>query len=523
MKLSDLLVQSAKAFPGRPAVQGQSKTWTYQRLHEYSDAIAGRLLGETGVQKQRVGIYMDKAPETVAAIFGVLKSGACYVPLDPMAPLERLKLIIRDCGLGIIITSIHKQDGLHQLVEDSSPVQMLIFADYDAQSELGFWPVRVLTLNPAENLPLEPISFPEYSESALAYILYTSGSTGQPKGVMIQHSAAYAFVQWAAASLRLSEADRFASHAPFHFDLSVFDIYAAILHGGCICLVPSALSIFPKSLADFIENESITVWYSVPSILIQLVLHGRLEQRRLDRLKHIIFAGEVFPTKYLSQLLLQVPGAKYYNWYGPTETNVCTYQAVSVAPPEDKTVPIGKPCTGQELYIVDEDQRPCAAGEKGELWVHGPTLMEGYWNDAEKTSRSLVDNPFSQTPQKIYKTGDMVSWNEAGELEYHGRIDHMIKSRGYRIEIGEIETVLNKHEEIHEAAVVGVQDEQVGKRIKAALVLRPDSRLTEPQIKHYCAQHLPAYMVPESIQVLACLPRTSTNKIDRKKLEQGQF
>lgn len=520
MRLSDLLVQSAAAFPERPAVQGQNGTWTYQQLHHFSDVIARRLFETTGVQKQRIGIYMAKSPEAVAAMFGVLKSGACYVPLDPQAPTGRLKLIIKDCWIEILITSIQKQTALAEIVQPGSPVQMVIYVDYDGQQNVTSWPILTVVLNPATDVSFQTLVYPDYTESALAYILYTSGSTGQPKGVMISHRAAWAFVEWAASVLQLSETDRFASHAPFHFDLSVFDIYVAILKGGCICLVPSGLSIFPKSLADFIERESITIWYSVPSILIQLVLYGGLQDRRLHALKYIIFAGEVFPTKYLAQLMDQVPNAEYYNWYGPTETNVCTYHAVIEAPVVGKTVPIGKACSGQHLYIVDETRHLCPTGEMGELWVNGPTLMEGYWNDPEKTVHSLLDNPFSVTPQKVYRTGDLVRWNETGELEYHGRHDHMIKSRGYRIEIGEIEAILHKHPEVREAAVVGVPDEQIGKRIKAVLSLQPNSRLTEVLIKQYCAQHLPSYMIPDLIQLTPNLPRTSTNKIDRKKLEQ---
>ena len=521
MRLSDLLVQSATVFPKRAAVQGQNGTWTYEQLHHFSDVIARRLLETTGIQKQRIGIYMAKSPEAVAAIFGVLKSGACYVPLDPQAPVERLKLIIQDCGIEILITSIQKQSILAEIVKLGSPMQMVIYVDDDGKKNITSLLISTVALNPAIEGSTPPLVSPDYNESALAYILYTSGSTGQPKGVMISHSAAWAFVKWAASLLQLSETDRFASHAPFHFDLSVFDIYAAILHGGCICLVPPALSIFPKSLADFIERESITVWYSVPSILIQLVLYGGLQERQLSGLKYIIFAGEVFPTKYLSQLMDQVPKAEYYNWYGPTETNVCTYNAVLEAPAGGKTVPIGKACSGQHLYVVDETQHLCPTGEMGELWVYGPTLMEGYWNDPEKTVHSLLDNPFSATQQKVYRTGDLVRWNEAGELEYHGRLDHMIKSRGYRIEIGEIETILHKHPEIREAAVVGVPDEQIGKRIKAVLSLQPNSHLTELLIKQYCGQHLPSYMIPDLIQIMPNLPRTSTNKIDRKQLEEG--
>jgi amino acid adenylation domain-containing protein len=520
MRLSDLLARSAEAFPDRPAVQGQHATWTYRQLDEFSDAIAGSLLAIDGLQKERVGVYMDKAPETVAALFGILKSGACYVPLDPGAPPERLKLIIADCGLNVLVTSVHKRNVLPPLLSPGTPLQLLLFVDGEPGEDSRAWPVDVRALSPEGERPAQRPRTADDDDSALAYILYTSGSTGQPKGVMISHRAAWAFVEWSADLLRLSEMDRFASIAPFHFDLSVFDLYTAVLHGGCICLVPSGVAIFPRSLADYIEKQGITVWYSVPSVLIQLALHGGFEQRNLSRLRYVIFAGEVFPTKYLSKLLAQVPTAEHFNWYGPTETNVCTYYQVREAPPEDATIPIGAACSGQCLYVVDETGRLCAEGEIGELWVHGPTLMEGYWNDPEKTAGTLLRDPFCDGERKVYRTGDLVRTLEGGDLEYHGRLDHMIKSRGYRIEIGEIETVLLRHEEIREAAVVGIPDELIGRRIKAVVCPKSGGSLTAAAIKEYCRNHLPSYMVPDAVELVEMLPRTSTNKINRKLLEK---
>ena len=235
--------------------------------------------------------------------------------------------------------------------------------------------------------------------------------------------------------------DRLSNHAPLHFDLSIFDLYVAAMASATVVLVPSGLSVFPVQIRDFIDQRKITIWYSVPSILSMLTLRGGLQVGALPGLRTILFAGEVFPTKYLRQLMTLLPHVRFFNLYGPTETNVCTYfEVASIPEPATEPIPIGRSIDGVEVFGVTDDGRAAEPGEVGELFVHGPTVMRGYWGDAERTGRSLVRDPTGRFHQPVYRTGDLVRQRANGDYRLSGRRDHQIKSRGYRIELGEVES-----------------------------------------------------------------------------------
>jgi acyl-coenzyme A synthetase/AMP-(fatty) acid ligase len=316
--------------------------------------------------------------------------------------------------------------------------------------------------------------------------------------------------------------DRLSNHAPLHFDLSVFDVYNALEAGATVYLITEELALFPTSLANFIEEKGITIWYSVPSALMLLLLHAHLKPEKLKNVRTILFAGEVFPMKYLRQLAEMAPGAELYNLYGPTETNVCTYYKVErerLASMEK--LPIGIACANTDAFAVTDDGRIAARGETGELYVRGPAVTYGYWADVEKTQKMCVPNRFQENfEEKMYRTGDIVNEGEDGNFYFQGRRDSMIKSRGYRIELGEIESALLSHPGVKEAAVLAIPDEVVGNRIRAVVSLNVPDSLKTVELQQHCSTRVPKYMIPELIDLCNELPKTSTGKIDRVKLKE---
>jgi amino acid adenylation domain-containing protein len=508
----ELLTRAAREHPGRTAVVDGDRTIDYATLDGLSERVASLLI-ERGVEPgDRVAIYTPKSIEAVAAIYGVMKAGGVYVPFDPRAPASRLAYIARDAGIRVIVSSPALAPTCPELAERGAPLETILvtgggLTDAPAPGlELVPWPAGVGGSTPSPKAVV--------GEDDLAYVLYTSGSTGDPKGVMLSHRNALDFVEWAADLVALTPADRVSSHAPFHFDLSTFDLYSSAAAAATVVLVPAEHSVFPIALARFIRDQHISVWYSVPSILTMLVLRGKLDEAAPVALRTVIFAGEVFPPKYLAALQQLLPEARFVNFYGPTETNVCTWYDVprfSGEPPE--SIPIGVPLPCVEALVVDERGAPVERGAVGELVIKGSTVMHGYWGDPERTARVLDPGP-----PRAYRTGDLVRCTPDGNFVFLGRRDAQVKSRGYRIELGEIETAISAIDRVVECAVVAVPDDVVTNRIEAFVV--PRDGLTTGDVLAVCKDRLPAYMIPEQMHIRAELPKSSTGKIDRRRLTE---
>ena len=516
--LDHLLIESAARYPDRTAVVDRAESMTYRELDESSGRLADELAARGAGPGSRVGLYLDKSLYAIVAVWGVLRAGAAYVPLDVASPVKRVARIVDNGDLcGILATP--KRWSMLAPALALPPAFVGIAGAALRPVEMGFAferpdPSRVPAA--AGGARRE-----EHDPSRAAYILYTSGSTGQPKGVVLSHRAALSFVDWAAEATQLGPTDVVSSHAPLHFDLSVFDLFATCRAGATVALVPPDLNVFPRNLADWIAARRITIWYSVPSLLSRLALLGGLERHDWSHLRQIVFAGEVFPVAHLRRLREQIPGARYWNWYGPTETNVCTAYAVDTLPPEQTTpVPIGTACANSKLLVVNDAGSVCEPGETGELYVSGPSLMTGYQAMPEATAHALVARDKGSDHTLWYRTGDLVREDAAGLLHLVGRRDGMIKSRGYRIELGEIESVLYQHPGVAEAAAIALPDEESGHVIRAAAVAKAGHALDAGKLSAFCAERLPAYMVPLSIAVRGSLPRGSTGKVNKLRLAE---
>lgn len=496
MNLRDLVTQCAQRTPEAVALQGPGAGLTYRGL----DCMANRFahaLAQCGVRRgDRVGIWLDKSPDAVAAMQGVLRLRAIYVPLDPLSPAPRICAILRDCDIRVLLTTHkraeHVRSAGYQHIHCLCPRETAVGLAWDQLA----------------HLPDSPLADSGSDEDEVAYILYTSGSTGKPKGVCISNRNALAFVTWAAATLQAKPRDRFANHAPFHFDLSVLDLYVAFAAGAMVFLIPDTVSFLPGVLVECIVQEQLTVWYSVPSALTLMMEYGGLLEPDSLPLRAILFAGEPFPPGQLQRLYRRLAGTvRLLNLYGPTETNVCTFYEVTHLPEhETQPVPIGKACSGDRVWARKEDGTVAQPGEKGELLVAGPTVMRGYWGQAAQGERP-------------YATGDLVSVQDDGNYRYLGRLDHLLKVRGYRIEPHEIETVLEQHPAIAAAAVMAT-GEALSTRLIAFLVPAAAERPRLLEIKRYCAERLPRYMIVDEIRFIPAIPRTRNGKVDRLSLTQ---
>jgi acyl-coenzyme A synthetase/AMP-(fatty) acid ligase len=336
---------------------------------------------------------------------------------------------------------------------------------------------------------------------------------------MLSHRNAVSFVDWCSEVFAPQSGDRFSSHAPLHFDLSILDLFACIKHGATLVLIGEEVGKDPSRLASLIAEKRISIWYSAPSILSLLAQYGNLERFDYSALRLILFAGEVFPVKHLRSVTAFLPKPRYFNLYGPTETNVCTFSEIPIPIPAERTTPfpIGKVCSHLQTKVINEQQQEIVDSGEGELCVSGPAVTQGYWNLPEQNARVFLTD---QTGQQWYKTGDIVTTDSEGNYIFVGRRDRMVKRRGYRVELGEIESALYRHPLVKEAAVIAGADAEGGVRIKAFLSCREEKRPSLVELKRFCAEHLPLYMIPDLFSFPEALPKTSTDKVDYQRLKE---
>ncbi len=534
--IPQLLERSAQRFGDRVAFRGNTAELSYESLVAKSNQLANALRANGVGQGDLVGVLMGKAVENAVAVYGIMAAGAAYVPLDPAAPLATTKSVVDSCSLSHIVTDALQTSRVAKLCEardeqaKSGPMHVYGIDELQAPAAVAGW-AEIATLSSET---------PSFNRSAddLAYIIFTSGSTGTPKGIMHSHRSGMAYAEMAAGLYDLGPEDRLSNFPPLHFDQSTFDFFSGPSVGATTVIIGKEHQLVPASLSELIERERLTIWYSVPLALVQLLLYGVIEERDCSSLRWVIYGGEPFPLKHLKALMERWPQARFSNCYGPAETNQCTYHHIEPLSDElvsaDAGIPIGVACPGMKTLIVDADDQPVDTGDSGELLINSPTTMRGYWGRPETDKTVFHDRPRNgeaATPdssdgadstERYYRTGDLVRTNSAGLLEFLGRRDRQVKIRGFRVELDEVEAVLTAHDDIEEAAVTTAPsgDNTEAVQIVAYVLPIPGRTVSPIELQRAAASRLARHAIPSTITVVEDFPRTTSGKVDYPALQR---
>jgi amino acid adenylation domain-containing protein len=523
--LQDWVTVQAGRRPGAVAVALKGEALRYGELETISNQLAATLK-EAGCRRgDRVGLLMPKSPMAIAAVIGIYKADCVYVPLDPAGPAARLAMLVGACGARCLLASgvaVQVLDEVLRLLQSGEP-PAIGWMDERPAGNVRF--TTTFSLQDVRNACGAPPSGRASRGGDAAHILFTSGSTGTPKGVVITHANVVRFVEWATRYFGMSSADRVSGHPPLHFDLSVFDIFGSFAAGAALHLVPAEASLLPNKLAEWIRASGVTQWFSVPSALQYMASFDVVGFNDFPALKRLLWCGEVLPTSSLVYWMKRLPHVRFTNLYGPTETTIASsYYTVPRCPEDERVaIPIGSPCEGEELLVLNEALRPVPPGEAGDLYIRGAGLSPGYWNDPDKTRQAFFPAPGGVAPSdRIYRTGDLARVGDDGLVYFLGRADSQIKSRGYRIELGEIEAALNATGIVAECAVVAVAAggfENV--TICCAYSARDGRDVTPAELRTQLRAIVPGYMIPSRWMALRELPKNVNGKIDRRALKEA--
>jgi len=517
------VAQQAETRPDATAIVMGADALTYGQLETATNRLA-HLLQHAGCKKgERVCILMPKSPAAIVSMIGILKAGCMHVPLDAATPAARIRHIFDSCENRWVLAAGQVSRLLDELLADEALRARTSVGWLDPQPPAGsnFTPAfssADLDAAPSHSIPQQ------CTADEGSHILFTSGSTGVPKGVVITHSNVATFVAWALKHYQIDHTDRFSGHTPFHFDLSTFDIFGAITAGAQLHLVPAEAALLPPKLAEFIRTFELTQWFSVPSVLNYLAKFNVVRQNDFPSLRRVLWCGEVLPTPALIYWMERLPKVRFSNLYGPTEATIASsYYDVTSCPTNPKSaIPIGTPCDGEKLLVLDEKLQPLPPREIGDLYIAGAGLSPGYWRDPQKTAAAFLRDPHSGDPAaRLYRTGDLAWQDEQGLVYFVGRADSQIKVRGYRIELGEIETALNSLGKLQECAVVAIPTDNFGGwMICCAYVVRSNDEVSLAALREHLKKTIPSYMFPARWMAYEVLPKNANGKIDRPRLKE---
>lgn len=498
--VTDYLDNTVERFPNKIAYIDSKRAITFGQLHTEANKIAGELVSN-GFFKSPIAIYLEKSVECISSFVGCAYSGNFYTPIDVKMPIERVSKIINTLQPKVIITDSEHKTSIQTVSKNSK----IILYEECQKNAVDFESVKVVT--------------EKIIDSDVLYVLFTSGSTGEPKGVIIPHCSAVDYVDWITDRFCFDENIVIGNQAPLYFDLSIQDVYAPLKSGCTTVLIDERNFTFPAKLMQYLVEMNVNTIVWVPSALCLFAnLRALNTKKQLPDLKYVLFCGEVMPNKQLNQWRKAFPSTIFVNMYGPTEScDASTYYVVNRAFEDSESLPIGIPCKNTDILVLNEENRLVTEKDKiGELCVRGTSLALGYYKDFDKTNKSFVQNPLNcEYPEKIYRTGDLVYYNEYGELMYSCRKDFQIKHMGHRIELGEIETAVSSLEGIHEnCALYDSTNDKI--------VLFYSGRTINDEIVLSAVKNLvPHYMVPEKLVSMKTLPHNLNGKIDRALLKKS--
>ena len=497
--VTQYLQYSVAHCPDKIVVQDAARGLTFSQLASQSRALASAIAASVGGKKcQPVAVYLPKGVECIIAFFAAAYSGNFYTPLDTAMPKGRLHSIMDTLRPAVVITDRMHHEAAAEVAADAVVMDL---EELHAQT--------------VDDSVLDKIRRTVIDTDPL-YVMFTSGSTGIPKGVVVSHRSVIDYTEWLAETFAFSERTVFGNQAPFYFDNSILDIYSTVKNAGKMVIIPEEKFLSSKRLCRYLDEVGINTIFWVPSALVLVANSGALDTVCPKGIEKVLFCGEVMPTAQLNVWRRALPNALYANLYGPTEiTDVCAYFIVEREFSDTESLPIGFPCRNTEILVLNERDEAVVDGEIGELCVRGTCLSYGYYRSPEKTAAAFTQNPLNTMyPEKIYRTGDLVRYNPYGELLYLGRKDYQIKHMGHRIELGEIETAASAYRDVKQSCALYDAEKQ-----RIILFVAAED-IDKKALYQHLKNGLPHYMLPALIVDLEALPLNANGKIDRRKLKE---